>query len=245
MPRKARTATSVTQITPPRPDHGPWYWYHQPFATISRETLVEVVRRFYFVQQMAATTVQNMGIPVAELEQMYNQKVQEWMTTGYQYPTGVSDDGWRHKFYGRVEEIINRENSDPREYMDVFFACDTALQHIFSRDMSQYRGKPGKITVAAEGSEKALQDWYDAQGRSRPSVSESTLGTIPNTGLARLREVVGSEIYYESVQYKIHACLTASEDVTPVYELRYGPGWKQQKWVPLEELEKMIGKIIL
>lgn len=56
-----------------------------------------------------------------------------------------------------------------------------------------------------------------------------------------LRSVVGLPVSIGGIDYKIHACLTAAGDVDPVYELRAVNNPRNRRYIPLPELENLMG----
>lgn len=94
--------------------------------------------------------------------------------------------------------------------------------------------EPDVITLANRYNELSSRP----DGSSELDV-ENDYEEVP-AALNHLKSVVGKCFTHRVVTYKVIACLTATEDVEPVYELHHGDS--EKKYVSLSDLEMMMSE---
>ncbi|EIN06759.1 hypothetical protein PUNSTDRAFT_136593 [Punctularia strigosozonata HHB-11173 SS5] len=227
------------RISTTAPTIGDKPWYHYPVGDIPDDTLRHIVSSFNERFNQAALSSRenyaaNTFLPA------YNKVVRAWEQEPNIYPTQLpvaevppypaTPHPSRIEFFRVVYDLLDRKPTCIEDHLNAELAAQRAIEWFVECKIPHVNGPEVSLEIKTWGADELYRHIWGADG-------EGPLG--------RLRSVVGKSVSIDGIEYKIHACFTATEDIDPVYELHAVDSPQDKRYVPLPELENLMGRIIL
>ncbi|EIN06761.1 hypothetical protein PUNSTDRAFT_121855 [Punctularia strigosozonata HHB-11173 SS5] len=228
-------------------------WYKTATGRLSDKNIFDITFDFYrhLIHSEHAVHAHRLAHGDAVTKRSYDTVTALWRSDPWnrEYPSslpvGPSKED-RSKFYDMVYEIFDRSPTvvvSADHHFDILFAAQRALQFFLSYELPAFKSDIFISRLQGQASTEAIRTIvgpeFSPQGGLRIQQPPA------ETALGRLRSVVGAQVDGgDNIYYTVTACLTATEDVEPVYELHAADNPNKKRYASLSELEEMLGRHI-